>query len=58
MSKWTNLEIADMIESEGLGYGIQHYLSHENIADEWLSSKWKQCSELMDEIEKYLEKDA
>lgn len=56
MNKWSNKEIAEKMEWEGLGDMIQSYLSADNIQDKWLSAKWKQCADLMNEISEYLEK--
>jgi hypothetical protein len=56
MSKWTNQEIAEKMEIEGLGYLIQHYISSESIEDEWLAAKWKKCEKLFNEIQNYLSK--
>ena len=50
----SNLEIYYIVECEGLGYAIQHYMSSDRIADEYLAKKWKQCGELLNEIEDIL----
>ena len=54
LGKWTNEEIAMKVQSEGLDYMIQHYLSADKIEDEWLAEKWKQCKQLLNEIQDYL----
>ena len=38
--KWTNAEVAGAVESEGLGYAVQHYLSAAGAA--YLSG-WNSC---------------
>lgn len=55
MKKYSLEELAQVVESEGLGYAIQHYLDAERIEDPEMAALWKQCAELMDQIDKKLE---
>ena len=48
-------EVASYIESEGLGYAIQHGISHTSIKDPDLADMWEQAKEIMLEIESYVE---
>lgn len=48
-------QVAEIIETEGLGYAIQHYLSPENIADKKLADMWQRAAALLKEIERYVE---
>lgn len=47
-------DIRDIIEMDGLGYAIQDYLSHTEIADDKLAKMWKRCNLLLNEIEEYV----
>ena len=51
---YTNHEVANFVENEGLSYTIQHYLRHDKIKDKNLAAKWKAAEELLNEIEKDL----
>jgi hypothetical protein len=48
-------EIAHVIESEGLGYAIQSYLSSSQIKDDDLADMWERASDLLKEITEYVE---
>lgn len=54
MTKKSLQEVRDIIESEGLGYAIQAYISGNSIEDAWLAKKWNQASELLYEIHEYI----
>jgi len=47
-------DIGEIVYIEGLGYAIQSYLNSEDIENEELKIKWKQCAKLMNEIENIL----
>ena len=47
-------DVANIVNSEGLGYAIQSYLSSERIADKALREEWQKAYEAMDKIEKIL----
>jgi hypothetical protein len=51
-------EIAGIIENEGLGYAIQSYISASSIKDEDLADMWARATELLNEIEAYVEDNA
>lgn len=53
--KRTVEEIADIINAEGLGYAIQHYLSGSNIEDQKLSKMWDEAESLLCRIEERIE---
>lgn len=55
MSKVTKEELAQIVDSEGLGYAVQHYLSADKIEDEELSRLWKEAGELLNKIDNILE---
>lgn len=55
MKKYTLQDVADIVQSEGLGYAIHSYLSHDRIEDEELAKLWRDCSDLMDKIKAKLE---
>lgn len=47
-------EVAVIVDNEGLGYAIAHYMSEDEIDDPILKEKWKQTSKLLKEIEDML----
>lgn len=47
----TNAELAGVIECEGLGYAIQHYMGPGSIEDPHVADLWGKAKLLMDEIE-------
>lgn len=54
MSKKDNQLIKDIIEEEGLGYAIQHYISSKSIKDPKLAKLWIAAEEAMSKIIDYL----
>ena len=56
--KFSISEIAGIIENEGLGYAVQHYMSGSSIKDEDLADMWDRARELLNEIEEYVEENA
>lgn len=50
----TNKEVSSIVENEGLGYAIAHYMSGDDIEDPILKEKWKQAQILLREIESML----
>lgn len=55
--KMTTREIAFKVEDEGLGYAIQHYMSGEDIEDPELARLWDQASDMLNNIERILDKE-
>lgn len=53
--KYTNLQVYDIVESEGLGYAVQFYMDDKSIADKELAGYWKQAKEAMDNIQSILD---
>jgi hypothetical protein len=53
--KFTNEEVADMVEAEGLDYAIQHYVGHWEIKDPDLAKAWYNAKIALDEVENILE---
>lgn len=47
-------EVAQIVDSEGLGYAITDYLSPENIEDEGLRELWLQAQTHLNLIEQKL----
>ncbi len=54
--KLSNEDVWSIVENEGLGYAIQHYMSYNRIADPILAEKWKQAAQLLDEIDTLLDR--
>lgn len=52
--RYTNKEVGDMVESEGLAYAIQHYCSASRIADPNVATKWAVAKIALDNLENYL----
>lgn len=58
MSKLTKAEVAMIVDSEGLGYAVSHYLSPSLVArieDTRLRLLWTEAAERLQEIESILE---
>ncbi len=53
--KLTISQINDIVETEGLGYAIEDYLASNRIADADLADMWAKASELLKEIQSYIE---
>ncbi|MEI2465168.1 hypothetical protein [Niallia taxi] len=53
--KYSIQDVADIVDSEGLGYAITGYLSSANIEDDNLRELWIKAAEVLDKIEKTLE---
>lgn len=51
-------EIASIIESEGLGYAIEGYISSDQIADSDLADMWERAAAVLAEITDYVEENA
>lgn len=49
------VEVIGIVDSEGLGYAVQDYLSHDDIADVDLADAWRRAKEALDEIDAILE---
>jgi len=47
-------EIAVIVDNEGLGYAIAHYMGSDDIEDPVLKEKWEQAGKLLREIEDML----
>lgn len=46
--------VADIVETEGLGYAINHYLSSDRIRDPELAKLWKEARKAMSKITELL----
>ncbi len=49
--KKSNFEISEIIEQEGLGYAVQHYLNAAACADPEMKKLWAQAKEALDKID-------
>lgn len=54
-SKYTIADVADIVESEGLGYAVMDYMSAEKIEDEDLARLWRIAKEALDGIDAILD---
>lgn len=54
MEKVTLEEVAQIIDSEGIGYAITGYLTYDKIADPRLAELWLQAQQVLAEIEEML----
>lgn len=50
-------DVAAVVEAEGLGYAVQHYMSADRIANPKLRGLWKRAADALDAIDKILETD-
>ena len=55
MGNWTNEEIAEKTEHEGLDYMIMYYLDADKIADPKMKSLWKKANKVLTEIQEILD---
>ena len=53
-AKKSNQQVADIVESEGLGYAVQHYMGADAIKDPKLAALWKTAKDALDAIEAML----
>jgi hypothetical protein len=51
---YTIADVASIVEGEGLGYAIQHYLNPDKIEDEHLRQIWEEAYILLSEIDEIL----
>lgn len=51
MRKYTNAELADIIECEGIGYAVTYYVSPGRIEDEEMRTLWEEVREKLRQIE-------
>lgn len=54
MSGYTNAEVRDMVDEEGIGYAVTCYLSADSIADKKLAALWKDARKVLTEIQNIL----
>jgi len=54
--KLTNLDIAHIVDREGLGYAITDYIGSTNFEDKDLAKLWDQAQNILGQIEIILEK--
>lgn len=57
-NKYSIQDVIDCVDSEGLDYAVQHYLSYEIIEDPSLAALWKKAQESLDELNDFLLKEA
>lgn len=48
-------EVKDIVESEGLGYAVLHYLRASRIKDAVLKELWYEAYRAMSKLEEFLE---
>ena len=48
-------EVAEIVENEGLGYAVQHYMSSDDIENKALKSLWDIASAALKAIDNMLE---
>lgn len=55
MQTLTNLDVATIVEQEGLDYAITAYINSNAIEDKKLATLWQKAAEILNEIENILE---
>lgn len=55
--KYTNGDVIDRIEQEGIGYAIMHYMDSSHIKDPETVRLWDNASNALSELVTYLERD-
>lgn len=53
--KYSIEQVADIVNSEGLGYAVQHYMSADQIADPELKKQWGNAKVALSIIEMILQ---
>lgn len=48
-------EVAQIVQCEGLGYAVQHYMSGDEIENKTLREFWEEASRLLNQIDTILE---
>lgn len=51
----TNEEVAQIVENEGLGYAIQHYMDSSEFEDRELAAMWDEADTLLNKITEKLD---
>jgi len=51
----TNLQVNDIVESEGLGYAITGYIGSEEFVDLELAALWDQANDILTKIQNKLD---
>lgn len=49
--KFTNRDIAVILDNEGIGYAIMNYCSPEDLADKYMAKLWRKARVLLCEID-------
>lgn len=57
-SKYNNTVVGGIVENEGLGYAVQHYMPHTVIKDQEIAQRWKAAADAMNELDRYLRDEA
>lgn len=52
--KYSNKEARDIIESEGVGYAVQHYISGDSFKDKKTAELWNKAEAALNELEEHL----
>ena len=53
--KMSNIEVAGIVDREGLGYAITSYMDSSDFEDKHLAQLWTNACEILNEIEEILE---
>ena len=53
--KMSNIEVAGIVDCEGLDYAITSYMDSSEFEDNHLAQLWTNAREILDEIEELLE---
>jgi hypothetical protein len=53
--KFTNSEVANIVDREGLDYAITCYMGADRIMDPKLAKLWQKANDILNEIEEILE---
>lgn len=49
--KFDNERVQTIINNEGIGYAVQHYCGHKDIADPEISKAWKKAAKALNHLE-------
>ena len=54
----SNNDVANVVENEGLGYAVMHYMDSSNIQNKELAELWDKAEEACTNLEEYLKENS
>lgn len=57
MGEYTNGDAVDILENEGTGYAVQHYIDGDSFKDPETRRLWNEAALALNELESHLRKE-